>query len=146
MKYSGKYGEYRVLACLLEKDIEAYPAIRYNQCDYDLTAITDAGKVVRIQVKTSELANAATNNPFNINRHYDFLVAVIIDPQAGAGADGPVAASSARFFVLSRDEALAIKGNCKLLGLSQQRNKVFQVKDALLPFEDQWSKIREFEA
>lgn len=136
MKYSGKYGEYRVLACLLEEDIEAYLAIRHNQCDYDITAITDAGRVVRIQVKTTELANEATNNPFDIDREYDFLVAVIIDADA----------EKTRFFVLSRAEALTIKGDAKLLGLSQQRNKVCQVKDALLPFENQWSKIRNFGA
>jgi len=49
MKFVGKYGEYRVLACLLEQDIEAYPAIKTNQTDFDLTAILASGKVVREQ-------------------------------------------------------------------------------------------------
>ncbi|HOI68037.1 MAG TPA: hypothetical protein PLD03_15715 [Thiomonas arsenitoxydans] len=146
MKFSGKYGEYRVLAKLLERDMEAYLALRHNQSDYDITVITSAKKVVRIQVKTAVLANKATNNPFDIDREYDFLVAVIIEPITTPNSDDSEVQQRSRFFILTRDEAFAIKGTTSLLGLSQQRNKVYQVKDALLPFENQWSKIRDFSA
>jgi hypothetical protein len=146
MKFSGKYGEYLVLSNLLERDMEAYLALRHNQSDYDITVITAATRVVRIQVKTAELANKATNNPFDIDRKYDFLVAVIIEAITTPTSDGSEVLQRPRYFILSRDEAFAIKGTASLLGLSQQRKKVYQVKDALLPFENQWSKIRDFSA
>jgi len=131
MKLIGKYGEYRVLACLLERDIEAYQAINITQPDFDITAILREDKVVRIQVKSTELNNKATNNAINrIDKLYDFLVVVIFQ---GSG--------DARFFVMSKEEALAIKGTSKQLGVTQQNNKKHQVKDALLPHENQWDKI-----
>lgn len=131
MKFVGKYGEYRVLACLLEQDIEAYLAIMTNQPDFDLTAILASGKVVRIQVKATELNNKSTNNAIDrIDKQYDFLVVVIIGEN-----------KTARFFVMTKAEALAAKGDSKQLGTTQQRQKVFQVKDVLLPHEDKWEKI-----
>lgn len=132
MKYIGKYGEYRVLACLLEQDVEAYQAIKTNQLDFDLTAIVASGKVVRIQVKATELNNKSTNNAIDrIDKEYDFLVVVIV-----AAED-----KTARFFVMSRPEAMAAKGNNKQLGTTQQRLKQFQIKDVLLPYENSWKKI-----
>ncbi len=131
MKYVGKYGEYRVLACLLERDVEAYQAIKTNQPDFDLTAIVTSGTVVRIQVKTTELNNKSTNNAIDrIDKEYDFLVVVII-----------VDEKTARFFVMSKIEAMIAKGNNKQLGTTQQKQKKFQVKDVLLSFEDCWEKI-----
>lgn len=131
MKFVGKYGEYRVLACLLEQDIEAYLAIKTNQPDFDLTAILASGKVVRIQVKATELNNRSTNNAIDrIDKLYDFLVVVIVGEN-----------KSARFFVMTKAEALAAKGTSRQLGTTQQRNKEFQVKDALLPHENRWQKI-----
>ena len=131
MKFVGKYGEYRVLACLLEQDIEAYLAIKTNQPDFDLTAILASGKVVRIQVKATELNNRSTNNAIDrIDKLYDFLVVVIVGEN-----------KSARFFVMTKTEALAAKGTSRQLGTTQQRNKEFQVKDALLPHENRWQKI-----
>lgn len=131
MKFVGKYGEYRVLACLLEQDIEAYPAIKTNQPDFDLTAILASGKVVRIQVKATELNNKSTNNAIDrIDKQYDFLVVVIVGKS-----------KAARFFVMTKAEALAVKGTNKQLGTTQLRKKEPQVKDALLPHENQWEKI-----
>lgn len=131
MKFVGKYGEYRVLACLLERDIEAYLAINKNQPDFDLTAILASEKVVRIQVKATELNNKSTNNAIDrIDKQYDFLVIVIIGEK-----------KAARFFVMNRAEALELKGDSKQLGTTQQRNKEFQVKDILLPHENKWEKI-----
>jgi hypothetical protein len=132
MKYVGKYGEYRVLACLLEQDIEAYPAIKTNQPDFDLTAILQSGKVVRVQVKSTELNNKSTNNAIDrIDKEYDFLVVVIVGER-----------KATRFFVMSKSEALAAKGGSKQLGTTQQRQKEFQVKDVLVPHENQWEKIK----
>jgi hypothetical protein len=132
MKYIGKYGEYLVLACLLKQDIEAYPAIRTNQPDFDLTAILENGRVVRIQVKATELNNRSTNNAIDrIDKQYDFLVVVIVGEK-----------KAARFFVLTKDEAMQAKDTNKQLGTTQQRNREFQVKDVLLPFENKWEKIR----
>ncbi len=131
MKFVGKYGEYRVLACLLEQDIEAYLAIKTNQPDFDLTAILASGRVVRVQVKATELNNKSTNNAIDrIDKQYDFLVVVIVGEN-----------KVARFFVMTKAEALAAKGTSKQLGTTQQRNKEFQVKDALLPHENKWEKI-----
>jgi len=132
MKSIGKYGEYRVLACLLERDIEAYQAININQTDFDITAILREDKVVRIQVKSTELNNKATNNAIDrIDKSYDFLVVVIFEGQG-----------KARFFVMSKGEAITTKGTSKQLGVTQLREKKPQVKDALLQFENQWDKIK----
>lgn len=132
MKYVGKYGEYRVLACLLEQDIEAYLAIKTNQPDFDLTAILASGKVVRIQVKSTELNNKSTNNAIDrIDKEYDFLVVVIVGEN-----------KATRFFVMSKAEALAAKGSSKQLGTAQQRQKEFQVKDVLVPHEGKWERIK----
>ncbi|SDW29684.1 hypothetical protein [Nitrosomonas oligotropha] len=130
MKYVGKYGEYRVLACLLEQNVEIYPAIKTNQPDFDLTAIPASGKIVRIQVKTTELSNKSTNNAIKcIDKQYDFLVIVIVDK------------NKTRFFVMTKSEALAAKGDGKLLSTTKQQKKESQVKDILLPYEDKWEKI-----
>jgi len=136
MHYIGKYGEYRVLACLLEEDVEAYLAVKTNQPDFDLTAIVPSGKVVRIQVKSTELTNKSTNNAIDrIDKNYDFLVVVIVGDQQHK--------RSARFFVMSKAEAMQAKGVNQQLGTTQQRDKSFQVKDVLLPYEGKWEKIRD---
>jgi hypothetical protein len=136
MQYIGKYGEYRVLACLLEEDVEAYPAIKTNQPDFDLTAIVPSGNVVRIQVKSTELNNKSTNNAIDrIDKNYDFLVVVVVDNEQHK--------RSARFFVMSKTEAMQAKGTNQQLGTTQQRNKIFQVKDVLLLYESKWEKIRD---
>lgn len=132
MKSIGKYGEYRVLACLLERDVEVYQAINITQPDFDLTAIPRKDKVVRIQVKSTELNNKATNNAIDrIDKEYDFLVVVIFE---GNG--------TARFFVMTKEEAMQVKGHNKQLGVTQQRKKQPQVKESLIPYENDWGKIK----
>jgi CMP-N-acetylneuraminic acid synthetase len=131
MKYVGNYGEYRVLACLLERDVEVYQAIKTNQPDFDLTAILTSDKVVRIQVKATVLNNKSTNNAIDrIDKEYDFLVVVIVAED-----------KTARFFVMSKTEAIAAKGENAQFGTTQQKKKLFQVKDVLLPYENNWEKI-----
>ncbi|GAB0149381.1 hypothetical protein McPS_21210 [Marichromatium sp. PS1] len=132
MKSIGKYGEYRVLACLLERDIEAYQAININQNDFDLTVVLSQRRVVRVQVKSTDLNNKATNNAIDrIDKRYDYLIIVIFEGQG-----------QARFFVMSKAEAMQLKSTSKQLGVTQIRNKKSEVKPALLPFEDQWAKIQ----
>ncbi|MEZ5705719.1 MAG: hypothetical protein R3E56_10815 [Burkholderiaceae bacterium] len=136
MQYIGKYGEYCVLACLLEEDIEAYPAIKTNQTDFDLTAVVPSGKVVRIQVKATELNNQSTNNSIDrVDKSYDFLVVVIVSDEEHK--------RTARFFIMSKAEAMLAKGTSKRLGTTKQRNRIFHVKDVLLPYEGKWEKIRD---
>jgi len=131
MKSIGKYGEYRVLACLLERDVEIYQAININQPDFDLTAILSNKKVVRIQVKSTELHNKTTNNAIDrIDKTYDVLVVVIFE---GEG--------SSKFFIMSKDEAMKEKGANQQLGVTQQRDKQSQVKKSLLKYENKWETI-----
>jgi hypothetical protein len=131
MKSIGKYGEYRVLACLLERDIEIYQAINITQPDFDLTAIINNQKVVRIQVKSTELHNKATNNAIDrIDKTYDVLVVVIFENEG-----------SSRFFIMSKDEAMKEKGDSKQLGITQQRDKQSQVKESLVKYENKWETI-----
>lgn len=131
MRSIGRYGEYRVLACLLERDLEAYQAININENDFDLTIVLSKEKVVRVQVKSTELNNKATNNAIDrVDKKYDFLVVVIFEGQG-----------QARFFVMSKNEAMELKGRSKQLGVTQVRRKKSEVKTAILQFEDQWEKI-----
>jgi len=131
MKSIGKYGEYRVLASLLERDVEIYQAINITQPDFDLTAILKNKSIVRIQVKSTELHNKATNNAIDrIDKIYDVLVVVIFE---GNG--------SSRFFIMSKDEAMKEKGVNKQLGVTQQRKKQSQVKESLVKYENKWETI-----
>ena len=119
--------EIRVLACLLERDIEAYQAININQNDFDLTVVLSPTRVVRVQVKSTELNNKATNNAIDrIDKQYDYLVVVIFGDK-----EAPV------FFVMSKAEAMQLKGINKQLGVTQITSKVPEVKTALLPHEDE---------
>lgn len=134
MKYIGKSGEYRVLACLLERDVEAYQAIRENQADYDLTAVLSSSKVVRIQVKSTKLNNKNTNNSINVGYGFDFLVVVIFDGN-----------SNAEFYVMSRCEALKCKGSRKKLSLTRRNKNCqdggYRVTDDIAEYRDKWDKI-----
>ena len=135
MEYIGKYGEHRVLACLLERDVEAYQAIKINQAEYDLTVVLNPSRVVRIQVKSTELNNRSKNNSINVGEGFDFLVVVVFD------GDG-----KAEFYVMSRCEALDAKGKNQKLSLSQKdgnsRNGNYRVTDAVAKHKDQWDKIQ----
>ncbi|ETO03683.1 hypothetical protein RFI_33719 [Reticulomyxa filosa] len=131
MKYIGKYGEYRVLACLLEQDVEVYQAIKTNQADYDLTVVLSPSKVVRIQVKSTELNNKSTNNPIDVDKEFDFLVVVILDENG-----------STKFYVMSKNEAVEAKGTSKKLGTTKMKDGKYYVKNEIASHENQWEKIK----
>ena len=135
MKYIGKAGEYRVLARLLERDVEAYPAIKINQTGYDITAVLRSGKVVRIQVKSTELDNRSTNNSVNVGDGFDFLVVVIFDGN-----------SNAEFYVMTRYEALKCKGTNSKLSLTKKNENCqsggYRVTDDIDKYRDKWDEIQ----
>lgn len=131
IKFLGKYGEHRVLVQLLERDIEAYPAIKINQDSYDITAVLSPSRIARIQVKSTDLHNRSTNNQVGaLECEFDYLVVVV------------VAEEKCRFFVLSRDDALLIKGTRKHLPTSRRVSGVPEVLPELLAHEDKWEVIR----
>ncbi len=131
MKFIGKFGEHLALSRLLEHSIEAYPAIKVNQDSYDLTAIDTSGKAIRIQVKATELHNRSTNNAIGtLEGEFDFLVVVVV-----------LGEHLTKCFVLTRVEALEIKGPSKSLGISRIENEVPVIKESFLPYEEKWNKI-----
>lgn len=139
MEYIGKYGEYRVLARLLEDNIEAYQAIKTNQQDYDITAVLSEKNVVRIQVKSTTLQSDNTNNHVGaLNGVFDFLVVVVVDVKDQADQE-----DVARFFVMTREEAHAAKENKKLLAISYSRARRYYVKSIIEQHENRFDKIRE---
>lgn len=131
MENIGAYGEYRVLACLLEQDFEAYQAIRKNQTGYDITVVLNKNKVVRIQVKSTILNNKSTNNSIDIDEGFDFLVIVIYCGK-----------NNTSFYIMSRCEAVSYKGNNKKLGLIRKEGEKHIVKDCIKQNKDKWCKIR----
>ena len=131
MKFIGKFGEYLTLARLLERSIEAYPAIKVNQDSYDLTAINSSGSVIRIQVKATDLYNNSTNNAIgSLVKDFDFLVVVIVDGE-----------HLTKCFVLTYAEAKKLKGSSKSLGVSRIVNGKPAIKEDLLPHKERWDKI-----
>lgn len=133
MKFIGKFGEYLALTRMLENEIEAYPAIKVNQDSYDLTAIAKSGRIVRIQVKTTELNNKSTNNIIgSLAREFDFLVIVVI-----------LGVRTADCYVMTREEAHALRGTSKSLGVSRQEKGLFLVKAELGSHKEQWSRIHD---
>ena len=130
MKYPGKYGEYLVLLNLLKRNLEAYLAIKANQDDYDITLVLNESCVKRIQVKTTEVQNRATNNShYGTDKNYDYLILVMIDN----GID--------RIFILTKEEATKERGSSKLFGTTQIKSKVSYVKESIIKYEECWYKI-----
>lgn len=133
MKFIGKFGEYLVLTRLLENEVEAYPAIKVNQDSYDLTAISNSGRIIRIQVKATELHNKSTNNTIGaLAREFDFLVVVIVHGDRLADC-----------YVLTHAEAHALRGTSKLLGVSRQVDRISVVKSELAQHREAWDRIRD---
>ena len=129
MKYIGRYGEYIVLSSLLKRDVEAYLAIKTNQDDYDITVINSKNKILRIQVKTTELNNKSTNNSISgTDKKYDFLILVIVS-------------SCNEIYILPKDDVERIKGQSKQLGTTFQKNGTFEVKEEIKLFKDKWELI-----
>lgn len=128
IKNIGKFGEYLVLSELLKNNIEAYPAISFNQEDYDITIILDDGQVIRLQVKTTELWNDSTNNPIDgIDKNYDFLIILVIDKKDN------------NFHFLSREEALKERGMNKKLATkgfkTVENDKIYKISDNISSYE-----------
>lgn len=133
MRFIGKFGEYLALARLLEHEIEAYPAIKVNQDSYDLTALSMSGRAVRVQVKTTDLHNKSTNNIIgSLAREFDFLIVVVVHGERMADC-----------YVMTHEEAHAIRGASKSLGVSRKNKGEFIVKSELTQYKEQWSRIRE---
>ncbi len=129
MKYIGKYGEYIVLSSLLKKDIEAYLAIKTNQDDYDITVINKNGKILRIQVKTTELNNKSTNNSITgTDKQYDFLVLVIVS-------------NIDEIFIIPKNDVVNLQDKNKQLGTTFKENKKSQVKNEIKKYKDKWELI-----
>lgn len=134
-QYIGKFGEYTALSRLLINDIEAYPAIKVNQQNYDLTAITKQGRVVRIEVKSTELHNSATNNTIGaLAKTFDFLVVVVAQGQ------------KADCYVMTHAEAIAIKAGSLQLGITESRDGKKRVKESIAIHLERWNRIRDFSA
>lgn len=131
MKFIGKFGEYLALSRLLERGIEAYPAIKANQDSYDLTAIPASGKILRIQVKSTDLRNKSTNNTLGtLARTFDFLVVVVVTTDVNADC-----------YVLTHEEAHALRGTSKQLGVSRMKNREPVLKDELALHKEAWHRI-----
>lgn len=134
MRFIGRFGEYTVLTRLLEADIEAYPAVKVNQDSYDITAVSKGGRVIRIEVKTTDLFNDSTNNLIGkLARTFDFLAVVIVE------------GDKVNCYVLTHAQAIALKGDSVQLGVSRRVEGKFEVKPALLPYRERWDHIRNFE-
>ncbi len=132
MEFIGKYGEYLVLLKLLQRDIEAYLAIKANQVDYDITVVLNKSSVKRIQVKSTELQNKSTNNSISgTGKEYDYLILVIIDN------------NTSRVFILTRSEGLREKGKNVKFTCSEKKSGRYCIKDSLLQYEDKWDKIND---
>jgi hypothetical protein len=133
MKFIGKFGEYLVLTRLLENEVEAYPAIKVNQDSYDLTAIAESGRIVRIQVKATLLHNKSTNNTIGaLAREFDFLVIVVVHGERSTDC-----------YVLTHAEAHALRGSSKLLGVSRLVKGTSIVKSELTTHKEMWHRIRD---
>ena len=125
---------YLVLTRLLENEVEAYPAIKVNQDSYDLTAISKSGRIVRIQVKSTDLNNKSTNNTIGaLAREFDFLVVVVVH-----------GVRSADCYVLTHLEAQTLRGTSKHLGISRKTNSRSEVKSELIQHQEMWNRIRDF--
>lgn len=132
-KFIGKFGEYIALSRLLAHEIEAYPAIKVNQANCDLTAITKAGRVVRIEVKSTDLLNASTNNTIGaLAKTFDFLVIVVTNGQ------------ETDCYVLSHAEAMALRGSSKQMGISEFRDGAKRVKTSIHSHHERWDRIGSF--
>ena len=131
MKFIGKYGEYLVLLNLLQRDIEAYLAIKSNQEDYDITVVLNKTLVKRIQVKSTELQNKSTNNSISgIEKNYDYLALVIVD------------GDESKVFILTKNEAVKMKGKNANFSCSRREGRLYKIKESLNEHQDKWGKIQ----
>lgn len=131
MKFIGKYGEYLVLSQLLKQDLEAYLAIKSNQEDYDITLVTEQQSIKRVQVKATELHNKNTNNSVSgIDKKYDYLILVVVEPNTD------------HIYVMTKSEAMKLKGDSKVFSCSCKVNGEFKVKSDFDIYKNNWSTIK----
>lgn len=131
LKFLGKYAEYLILTNLLKINLEAYPAIRTNQEDYDITVITGKKTIVRVQVKATELGNQSTNNAIpNVDKDFHFFVLVVVS------ASPP----TEQIYILAKDEVLPHVSSGQLY-TTEKVNGTKQVRSFLNSYLNQWSKI-----
>lgn len=132
IKNPDKYAEYLVLTELLKKNIEAYPAISFNQEDYDITVVLSENLVVRVEVKSTGLQDKSTNNAIkNISsKNFNFLVLVVVDENQN------------RYFVLTKEEANnEMSLDPDQLYISRKDGEKFCVRENIAVHENQWDKI-----
>lgn len=131
--YLGSFGEHATLAELLKRNFEAYLAIKSNQKDYDITTILDTSRVLRIQVKSTYLQNKGTNNSFTINSNgYDLLVIVVVSDE------------KTDFYVMTREQALNLKGDNVKISVSTSNGGVFAVKECFSKYKNKWELLNSF--
>jgi len=113
-----------VLTKILEKNIEAYPAISTNKKNYDIT-------VVRVKVKSTELQNESKNNATNklSPKNFNFLVLVVIEENQN------------RYFVLTKEEVEREISPSSQLYVSEKNGEKYCVKENIVAYEDKWEKI-----
>lgn len=131
MENIGTYGEYIVLAELLKRNIESYIALKKNQEDYDITTLVN-NKIVRIQVKSTELNNKSTNNAIKgVDKNYDFLIILIYEQERN------------NFFVLSKQDVEAIlENNGKMIYITKKENSKKAIRKKIEEHRNQWDKIK----
>ena len=129
IKNLGKLAEYLVLSELLKKNIEAYPSITFQQEDYDIVVINQQEKVIRIQVKATDLQNKSTNNKIkNIGKNYAILIIVIKDKE------------NYRFFIMTKGEAIDLSKN-GTLSISELKKGISSVKYEFSKYENKWDVL-----
>lgn len=134
IKNIGKLAEYLVLTELLKKNIEAYPAISFQQDNYDITVVLQGNLVIRLEVKATELQNDSTNNRIGglVNKNFDFLVLVVIDQEQH------------HFFILTKEEVkkeIASTANQLYVSVKDGDGKDYIVKSNIVAYKNKWDKI-----
>lgn len=132
IQHIGKIAEYFVLAELILKNIEAYPAISSHQEHYDITAIRPDRTISRIQVKATELNNKSTNNSVSrLSKDYDYLVLVVFNKK------------SPGYFILTDREAKSefALNKSGTIYVSKRTRGEFSVRESIAKHKDCWAKI-----
>jgi len=109
--------------------MEAYLAISKNQEHYDITVVTSDSRIVRLQVKTTELQNGSTNNIVKgIDKEYNFLILVVIDREGE------------KFYILPKERVNELREGDRL-AISRRSGGSYVVRDVFSADENQWGRI-----
>jgi hypothetical protein len=126
----GKVAEHLVLAELILRNLESYPAISFRQEHFDITVVREDLTVARVQVKATELQNDSTNNSIdNLDKNYHFLVLVVFDNEA------------TYFLVLTKAEVEQAWTRPGTLYTSRREKDRYIVRENLMTHKDKWEKI-----